>query len=329
MNFTHHWKKTCAVLVLAAVATLSGVPSWAADTAKADKAKAESLLHWKLAKSLQEVAFPASLDSEVAYRDPSLLLTGTQTIVLSERSSLWNLAAQVQMDVLDLLALNPEADPLDLPQGLTMKILNEINLHQLTDLKAEIVTPPALAAVETVADTGPKTAALQASKAVQKAAEPDKSAAKPAKKAAEKKSAKSAEKKTSVKKPATAKAAASTNRVVTTAAGKQMPYKNMLNIKASAYSADPSENGGYAGLDYFGNKLKVGTIAVDPKVIPLGTTVYVTGYSFDGLPAKGMIAKATDIGGAIKGNRIDIFVPGSKEKVNNFGYQNVKVYILK
>ncbi|WP_068773485.1 3D domain-containing protein [Paenibacillus sp. FJAT-26967] len=320
MKFTHHWKKTCAVLVLGAIVTLSGVPTRAADAAKA-----ESHLHWKLAKSLQEVAIPASLNSEVTYRDPSLLLSGTQTIILSESSSLWNLAAQVQMDVLDLLALNPEADPLDLPQGLKLKILNEINLHQLSDLKAEIVTPPVPAAKAAV-DTVPKTAALQASKAIQKAAEPDKSAAKPVKKAAEKKPA---AKKTPVKKSVPAKAAASSSRVVTTAAGKQIPYKNMLNIKASAYSADPSENGGYAGLDYFGNKLKVGTIAVDPKVIPLGTTVYVTGYSFDGLPAKGMIAKATDIGGAIKGNRIDIFVPGSKEKVNNFGYQNVKVYILK
>jgi 3D (Asp-Asp-Asp) domain-containing protein len=42
-----------------------------------------------------------------------------------------------------------------------------------------------------------------------------------------------------------------------------------------------------------------------------------------------MIATATDIGGAIKGNRIDIFVPGSTSEARSFGIQNVKVFILK
>ncbi|MGO4371689.1 3D domain-containing protein, partial [Paenibacillus sp. MCAF20] len=89
-----------------------------------------------------------------------------------------------------------------------------------------------------------------------------------------------------------------------------------------------SENGGWAGLDYFGNSLKVGTIAVDPKMIPLGTKLYVTGYDYNGLPQGGMIATATDIGGSIKGNRIDIFVPDSQSKAMKFGIQQVKIYIL-
>ena len=41
-----------------------------------------------------------------------------------------------------------------------------------------------------------------------------------------------------------------------------------------------------------------------------------------------MIATASDTGGAIKGNRIDIFIPGSRDFVRKFGIQNVQVYVL-
>ncbi len=81
-------------------------------------------------------------------------------------------------------------------------------------------------------------------------------------------------------------------------------------------------------MDAMGNKLELGTIAVDPRVIPLGSTVYVTGYNHNGLPVKGMTFKATDTGGAIKGNRIDIFLPGSNDQISSFGIQNVKIYVL-
>ncbi len=132
-------------------------------------------------------------------------------------------------------------------------------------------------------------------------------------------------------KPATAIAANKTSDSpsVKTASGKKFTYKRVIFSKATAYSAAPEENGGWEGVDYFGNKLKVGTIAVDPDVIPLGSKVYITGYSFQGLPKGGMIAHATDIGGAIQNNRVDIFVPGSPEHVSKFGVQNIKVYVLK
>ncbi|MCZ8516160.1 stalk domain-containing protein [Paenibacillus filicis] len=105
-------------------------------------------------------------------------------------------------------------------------------------------------------------------------------------------------------------------------------YKQVLNAKATAYTAAPSENGGYGSLDYMGNQLKLGTIAVDPSVIPLGSKVYIEGYSYDGLPSGGMYATATDIGGAINGSHVDIFLPESPAKASNFGVQQVKVYVL-
>ncbi len=45
-------------------------------------------------------------------------------------------------------------------------------------------------------------------------------------------------------------------------------------------------------------------IAVDPKVIPLGSKVYVDGYGY---------AIASDTGGAIKGNKIDVFFPSNSD----------------
>jgi len=114
---------------------------------------------------------------------------------------------------------------------------------------------------------------------------------------------------------------------ITTMAGETLTYSKVLDVTASAYSDAPEENG-WGAVDYFGNPLKLGTIAVDPKIIPFGTSVYITGYAFSGLPQGGMIAKATDAGSAIKGNRIDIFVPGSRSFVNRFGLQDVKVYVL-
>lgn len=117
------------------------------------------------------------------------------------------------------------------------------------------------------------------------------------------------------------------DKKVVEAWGKYFDYTKVMNVKATAYSSDPSENG-WGPVDYFGNKLKLGTIAVDPKVIPMGTKVLVTEHTHAGLPKNAYVATATDQGSAIKGNKIDIFIPGSKASVNTFGIQNVKLYIL-
>lgn len=110
--------------------------------------------------------------------------------------------------------------------------------------------------------------------------------------------------------------------------GKTFTYSHTIAVKASAYSASASENGKWGAVDYFGNPLKLGTIAVDPKVIPMGTKVLVTGHNHDGLPDQAFVATASDQGGAIKGNRIDIFIPGSAASVKSFGYQDVTLYVL-
>ena len=72
------------------------------------------------------------------------------------------------------------------------------------------------------------------------------------------------------------------------------------------------------GITRSGLRVRPGIVAVDPKVIPLGTWLYVEGYGE---------ALAADTGGAIKGNRIDLYFE-SPADVAKYGKKKVKVYIL-
>jgi len=73
-----------------------------------------------------------------------------------------------------------------------------------------------------------------------------------------------------------------------------------------------------SNVTFMGHKLQHGLVAVDPKVIPLGTRLYVDGYGY---------AYASDTGSAIKGLRIDLAVTGKKEEAK-YNRHNVAVYIL-
>ncbi|MCR8842755.1 3D domain-containing protein [Paenibacillus sp. SC116] len=110
--------------------------------------------------------------------------------------------------------------------------------------------------------------------------------------------------------------------------GKAMTFKRTYNMKATSYTDHPSENG-WGPIDALGNPLKLGTVAVDPDVIPLGTKLFITGYQFKHLPEGGLVATATDTGGKIKGNKVDIFLPLSQKEARKFGVQDVQVYVLK
>ncbi|PFA67020.1 peptidoglycan-binding protein [Bacillus sp. AFS015802] len=92
-----------------------------------------------------------------------------------------------------------------------------------------------------------------------------------------------------------------------------------ITVEATAYTASCD---GCSGTTATGVNLKENpdakVIAVDPNVIPLGSKVYVEGYGY---------ATAADTGGAIKGNRIDVFIP-SKDQAVDFGRKTVNVKIL-
>ncbi len=101
-------------------------------------------------------------------------------------------------------------------------------------------------------------------------------------------------------------------RQVISRGGRDYAYTEVKSMRATAYT-------------HSGNRTATGTwpspgftVAVDPDVIPLGTMLYVEGYGY---------AKAEDTGGAIKGNRIDIFLD-TKSECRNWGVRTVRVYIL-
>ncbi|HLU23199.1 MAG TPA: ubiquitin-like domain-containing protein [Bacillaceae bacterium] len=92
-----------------------------------------------------------------------------------------------------------------------------------------------------------------------------------------------------------------------------------MYVEATAYTAYCN---GCSGKTATGINLRsnpdVKVIAVDPRIIPLGTKVWVEGYGY---------AVAGDVGGAIKGDKIDVFMP-TKEQAFRFGRKKVKIRIL-
>jgi uncharacterized protein YabE (DUF348 family)/3D (Asp-Asp-Asp) domain-containing protein len=97
-------------------------------------------------------------------------------------------------------------------------------------------------------------------------------------------------------------------------------YLDLLLMEATAYYPGPECTGKYSskGLTYTGKKARYGLVAVDPRVISLGTMLYIEGYGK---------AEAADVGGAIKGNKIDLCF-ATYYQAKKFGRQIRKVYIL-
>ncbi len=80
---------------------------------------------------------------------------------------------------------------------------------------------------------------------------------------------------------------------------------------ASAYTGDTTTASG--------QRPRWGTIAVDPRVIPLGSRVYV--------PYFDKVFIANDTGGIIRGTMIDIFMKSARN-MNNFGRRNLEIIVL-
>ncbi|MBC8059894.1 MAG: 3D domain-containing protein [Clostridiaceae bacterium] len=113
----------------------------------------------------------------------------------------------------------------------------------------------------------------------------------------------------------------STESVITVSrGGDPLPYTKIINSKATAYA---SLNGATAytasGKKAVRNPNGYSTIAVDPKVIPLGSKLFIEGYG---------LAYAADTGSAIKGNIIDVFF-NTLAEARGWGVRYVNVYVLK
>lgn len=100
------------------------------------------------------------------------------------------------------------------------------------------------------------------------------------------------------------------------AGGKPFDIKNLnisktLTVEATAYTYTGCKTA--TGITPY-----QGVIAVDPRIIAMGSKVYVEGYGY---------AVAADTGGDIKGNRVDLFFPNLRQCIN-WGRKPVKLHIL-
>lgn len=126
-----------------------------------------------------------------------------------------------------------------------------------------------------------------------------------------------------VKEPTTKVVAVGTKVVVASVSRGEEPSAEAggreFYVSATAYTASCN---GCSGITATGINLKANphlkVIAVDPNVIPLGSKVWVEGYGH---------AVAGDTGGAIKGNKIDLFVP-TTEEAYAWGRKTVRIKVL-
>ena len=106
---------------------------------------------------------------------------------------------------------------------------------------------------------------------------------------------------------------------LTLADGSTLDFSAAKSMTATAYTA------GYGGADYYtatGTSVRVGTVAVDKRVIPLGTKLYIV--TNDGIVYGTAVAEDT----GVKGDKTDLYFDTYQQCIN-FGRRGCTVYILK
>lgn len=111
--------------------------------------------------------------------------------------------------------------------------------------------------------------------------------------------------------------------------GRPYRIKNVYTMRATAYDLSYASTGKVPGdpaygITRSGTQARPGVVAVDKRLIPLGTTLYVE--SLDHMPDYGF-SLAEDTGSAIIGKKIDLFI-GNTASARRFGVRYVKVYEL-
>ncbi len=102
------------------------------------------------------------------------------------------------------------------------------------------------------------------------------------------------------------------------ARGGSFTRAKILKMEATAYTPDAGRGAAATFRTATGRRAQYGVVAVDPRVIPLNTLVFVEGYGF---------ALACDTGGAIKGHKIDLCM-AERSAAMAFGRRKVTVHVF-
>ena len=102
------------------------------------------------------------------------------------------------------------------------------------------------------------------------------------------------------------------------ARGGSFSRAKVLTMEATAYTPDAGRGAAATFRTATGRRAAYGVVAVDPRVIPLNTLVFVEGYGF---------ALACDTGGAIKGKKIDLCMQ-ERSAALKFGRRKVTVHVF-
>ncbi|MBB6731149.1 hypothetical protein H7C18_09550 [Cohnella sp. CBP 2801] len=101
-----------------------------------------------------------------------------------------------------------------------------------------------------------------------------------------------------------------------------------FRVVATGYTAGIESTGKSPGHPQYGitfsgvkvRRGKLSTIAADPKLFPIGTVLYIPGYGY------GVVA---DTGSRIKGRRIDLYFPSTKQVFREWGKRTVDVRVVR
>ncbi|WP_304518357.1 3D domain-containing protein [Cohnella sp. REN36] len=102
----------------------------------------------------------------------------------------------------------------------------------------------------------------------------------------------------------------------------------VVSVVATGYTAGVESTGKRPGHPQYGitksgvkvRRSKVSTIAADPRVFPLGTVLFIPGYGY------GCVA---DTGSRIKGNKIDLYFPSTRQVFREWGKKTVSVQVVR
>lgn len=258
-----------------------------------------------------------NLSSDLIFPNDVLAVAPMKKIVVQKGDTLWGIACDNGVTVDQLMKWNSLKSDLIHP-GLNLTIYLDQTTTNNTPAQTKAPAQPASAETKATADVKVEAKAVKVDKVpeVQEKQTETVAAPKPEEKASEQEAAPAVEQtKTEQAGSQETNIQASTKPTET----EEKEAGKTITVEATAYTASCE---GCSGVTSTGINLKenpdMKVISVDPSVIPLGSKVHVEGYGN---------AIAGDTGGAIKGNKIDIFIPNHDDAIN-YGRQQVEVTIL-